>query len=345
MGLVTSTTVRTVLISETLGIVNFTEEMSIVTIVRAIVRASNEEWTLYSADRPQMSEELQYIQLVNQILYDGKPFVVGRGGVKTKSVFGHTSRYSLAGGTLPLLTTKKIFTRGIIEELLWMLRGSTDAKELSAKRVHIWDGHTSREHLDNTGLYTLREGDTGPLYGFQFRHSGAEYKGCDADYTGCGVDQIANVIKSLKTDPGSRRHVVCAWNASQSSQMALTPCHCLFQFYIDVNGLSCQLYQRSADVALGVPFNITSYALMTHVIAKVVGVPAYEFIHVLGDAHIYEPHMDLLTEQVTRQPLPFPKVEIKKELRTLEDIEALTVDDFVIEGYRSHPRIKMGLVI
>lgn len=292
-----------------------------------------------------MSDEQQYLNLVRQILDDPKEAVVGRGGSKTKSIFGHTSRYSLKDGTLPLLTTKKLFTRGIIEELIWMLRGSTNAKELTDKRVHIWDGHTSREHLDNTGLGHLSEGDTGPLYGFQFRHSGAEYRRCDSDYTGCGVDQIVNVIESLKSDPGSRRHVVCAWNPSQSTQMALTPCHCLFQFYIDVNGLSCQMYQRSADVALGVPFNIASYALLTHIIASVVGVPAYEFIHVIGDAHIYEPHLGPIREQIDRAPFPFPTVKITKELKTMEDIEALGPTDFLIEGYKSHPSIKMKLVI
>ena len=324
--------------------VNFIEDSSRKSIVTIFFGV---EVIIYKTTKHQtMSDELQYIALVERILTDVKPLVTGRGGSKTKSIFGHTSRYSLKNGTLPILTTKKLFTRGIIEELLWMLRGSTDATELSNKRVHIWDGHTSREHLDAVGLEHLREGDTGPLYGFQFRHSGAEYKGCDVDYTGCGVDQIANVIASLKNDPGSRRHVVCAWNASQSNQMALTPCHCMFQFYVDVNGLSCQMYQRSADVALGVPFNIASYALLTHIIAKVIGIPAYEFIHVLGDAHIYEPHLVQIQEQTLRTPLfPFPTVEINKDIHTMEDIEALTVDDFTVSGYRSHPRIKMSLVI
>ncbi len=226
-----------------------------------------------------------------------------------------------------------------------MLRGSTDAKELTDKGVHIWDGHTSREHLDATGLGLLRPGDTGPLYGFQFRHSGAEYTGCDSNYDGRGVDQIANVIESLRSDPGSRRHVVCAWNPSQSKQMALTPCHCMFQFYMDVNGLSCQMYQRSADVALGVPFNIASYALLTHIVASVVGVPAYEFIHVIGDAHIYESHLVPIREQLNRRPFPFPTVIITKELNTIKDIETLAVTDFLIDGYEAHPGIKMSLVI
>jgi thymidylate synthase len=238
-----------------------------------------------------------------------------------------------------------MFTRGIIEELLWMIRGSTDATELTDKGIHIWDGHTSREHLDATGLHHLKTGDTGPLYGFQFRHSGAAYTGCGSNYDGRGVDQIANVIDSLKTDPGSRRHVVCAWNPSQSKQMALTPCHCLFQFYIDVNGLSCQLYQRSADVALGVPFNITSYALLTHIIAKVVGVEAHEFIHVIGDAHIYKQHLAPISEQIDRVPFPFPTVTITKELKTIHDIEALKSTDFLIKGYKSYGRIKMDIVI
>lgn len=284
-------------------------------------------------------DELQYLDLVKRILNDPKEPVVGRGGSSTKSVFGSTARYSLKNGTLPLLTTKKMFTRGIIEELLWMLRGSTDAKELSAKKVHIWDGHTSTEHHSACGL-DYKEGDTGPLYGHQWRHFGAPYTGCDTNYDGKGVDQIKNVIETLKNDPGSRRHVVCAWNPAQSKEMVLTPCHCLFQFYIDVNGLSCQMYQRSADVALGVPFNIASYALLTHIIAKTVGVPAYEFIHVIGDAHIYEPHLDVIKTQLEREPMAFPTVSIN-----VDNLDSLTVDAIVISNYASYPRIKMDLVV
>lgn len=286
-------------------------------------------------------EEFQYLDLVKRIINDPKDPVVGRGGSTTKSVFGSTSRYTLKDGTLPLLTTKKLFTRGIIEELLWMLRGSTDAKELSKKKVMIWEGHTSKEHHANCGLSHYREGDTGPLYGHQWRHFGAEYKGCDHDYTGQGVDQITNVINTLKNDPGSRRHVVCTWNPAQSNEMVLTPCHCLFQFYIDINGLSCQMYQRSADVALGVPFNIASYSLLTHIIASAVGVPAYEFIHVIGDAHIYTPHLDVIKEQLEREPKPFPTVSIKDGI----DVFSLTIDDIKINNYECHPKIKMELVV
>lgn len=293
-------------------------------------------------------EEHRYLNLVKQILDSEKDLVVGSRGSRTKSIFGHTSRYSLKDGTLPLLTTKKLFVRGIIEELLWMIRGSTDAKDLSDKKVRIWDGHTSVDHHRSVGLDNVyEEGDCGPVYGFQWRHSGAQYINCRQDYRGQGVDQIKAVIESLRHDPGSRRHVVCAWNPSQSAEMVLTPCHCLCQFYIDDNGLSCQLYQRSADVALGVPFNIASYAILTHIIAKSIGVPAYELIHVLGDAHIYEDHLGAIAEQLTRKPKKsFPTLRIGGgELESVCDIERLTFDDFHISDYDPHPSIKMPLVI
>lgn len=199
-------------------------------------------------------EEQQYIDLINTIIEKGTR-KVGRNDAVTYNIFGHTSRYSLRDNKLPLITTKKVFTRGIIEELLWFLKGSTNANELKEKNVHIWDGHTSKEHYESCGL-EYEDGDIGPLYGFQWRHFGAEYKDMNTDYTGQGVDQIANVVEQLKSNPNSRRHVVCAWNPADIPSMVLPPCHCLFQFYIDDDGLSCQLYQRSGDVGLGVPFPI-----------------------------------------------------------------------------------------
>lgn len=281
-------------------------------------------------------EEQQYLDLVKNIIDNGTR-KVGRNNAVTYSIFGHTSRYSLRNGTLPLLTTKKVFTRGIIEELLWFLRGSTNANELKEKNVHIWDGHTSKEHYESCGL-DYEEGDIGALYGFQWRHSGARYRGMNVDYTEEGVDQIAHVVQQLKENPNSRRHVVCSWNPSDLPYMVLPPCHCLFQFYIDDEGLSCQLYQRSGDVGLGVPFNITSYAILTHLIAKELGIPAKEFIHVIGDAHIYEPHIDALKEQIKREPYPFPTLEIR-------DVEDMTVTNFKIKNYKCHPAIKMNIVV
>lgn len=285
-----------------------------------------------------MHEEQQYLDLVKTIIERGTRKVC-RNNAVTYSIFGHTSRYSLLNKKLPLLTTKKIFTRGIVEELLWFLKGSTNANELKEKNVNIWNGHTSKEHYDAVGL-DYEEGDVGPLYGFQFRHSGAKYVDMHTDYTGKGVDQIFNVVQQLKDDPNSRRHVVCAWNPSDLPLMTLAPCHCLFQFYVDEEGLSCQLYQRSGDVGLGVPFNITSYAILTHMVAQEIGVPAKEFIHVIGDAHIYEDHIDALKEQITREPFPFPTLEIIDR----EDDE-MTVSNFVIKDYQCHPGIKMKMVV
>lgn len=300
-----------------------------------------------SKTKPKTMEEIQYTDLLKRILVS-KTVREGRNGAKTRSVFGHTSRYSLANGTLPLLTTKKMFTRGIIEELLWMLRGSTNVDELKAKNVHIWDGHSSREHLDKTNLNHLREGDAGAIYGHQWRHAGATYKGCDHDYTGQGVDQIMDVITSLRENPNSRRHVVCAWNVTQQDDMALPPCHALFQFYVDENGLSCQMYQRSADTVCGTPFNIASYSILTHLIAKIVGIPAYEFIYVTGDSHIYDPHEEVALLQSNRTPFPFPKLDIVG-INDVQDIDelfrVLTPDNFVISGYQHHERIPIKLVI
>lgn len=281
-------------------------------------------------------EEHQYLDLVKKIIGEGCR-KVGRNNAVTYSIFGHTSRYSLRNGTLPLLTTKKVFTRGIIEELLWFLSGSTNANELKDKNVHIWDGHTSKEHYKACGL-NYEEGDVGPLYGFQWRHCGADYVDMNTDYTGKGFDQIAHVVEQLKKNPHSRRHVVCAWNPTNIPSMVLPPCHCLFQFYVDDEGLSCQLYQRSGDVGLGVPFNITSYAILTHMIANEIDVPAKEFIHVIGDAHIYEEHIDALKEQLGRDPHPFPTLEI-------DDPGVLTPENFKIKNYKYHPAIKMKMVV
>lgn len=281
-------------------------------------------------------EEQQYLDLVKNIIDNGTKRV-GRNNAVTYSIFGHTSRYSLRNNTLPLLTTKKVFTRGIIEELIWFLSGSTNANELKEKNVHIWDGHTSKEHYESCGL-NYEEGDVGPLYPFQWRHYGAEYHDMNTNYDGKGIDQIAEVIEQLKENPNSRRHVVCSWNPVDLPSMVLPPCHCLFQFYIDDEGLSCQLYQRSGDVGLGVPFNITSYSILTHLVAKEVGVPAKEFIHVIGDAHIYEPHIESLKEQMSRDPYPFPTLEINNDL-------ILKASTFNIKDYKCHPAIKMKIVV
>lgn len=224
-----------------------------------------------------------------------------RTGVGTVSIFGAQMRFNLRDDIFPLLTTKRVFWRAVVEELLWFIKGSTNAKELQDKKVHIWDGNSTREFLDKLGLTEREEGDLGPVYGFQWRHFGAEYKTCHDDYTCQGIDQLNDVIKRIRTNPNDRRIIMSAWNVSDLKIMALPPCHCLVQFYVADGELSCQLYQRSADMGLGVPFNIASYALLTCMIAHVTGLKTGDFVHTLGDAHVYLNHVEPLKEQVSRE--------------------------------------------
>ena len=251
-------------------------------------------------------------------------------------------RFSLRGGSFPLLTTKKVFYRGIAEELFWFIRGSTNAKELQEKNVRIWDGNSSREFLDSLGFTSREEGDLGPVYGFQWRHFGAEYVDMHADYEGKGVDQLAEVINRIKTKPSDRRIIMCAWNPADLDKMALPPCHCLVQFYVANGELSCQLYQRSADMGLGVPFNIASYSLLTAMIAHVCDLVPGDFVHTLGDAHVYLNHVEPLKTQLEREPKQFPKLVIKRKVEKLEDF---CIDDFEIKNYESHPKIVMEMAV
>merc|ERR1719500_844635 len=278
---------------------------------------------------------MQYLNLIRKIIESGNKRG-DRTGTGTLSLFGAQMRFSLRNGTFPLLTTKKVFYRGIAEELFWFIRGSTSAKELQDKNVRIWDGNSSREFLDSIGLQHREEGDLGPVYGFQWRHFGAEYTNMHADYSGQGVDQLAEVINRIKTKPTDRRIIMCAWNPADLDKMALPPCHCLVQFYVADGELSCQLYQRSADMGLGVPFNIASYALLTVMIAHVTGLRPGDFVHTLGDAHVYSNHVEALRQQLERKPKEFPKLVIKREVEKIEDFN---IDDFEVVGYQSHPKI------
>jgi len=286
-------------------------------------------------------EELQYLELVRKVLEEGAQRG-DRTGTGTRSIFGAQMRFSLKDGTFPLLTTKKVFYRGIAEELFWFIRGSTNAAELAEKKVMIWEGNSSREYLDSIGLTHREVGDLGPVYGFQWRHFGAEYTDMHADYSGQGVDQLAEVIERIKTKPNDRRIIMCAWNPADLSKMALPPCHCLVQFYVADGRLSCQLYQRSADLGLGVPFNIASYALLTVMIAQVTGLEPGEFIHTLGDAHVYNNHVEPLKEQLKRQPRQFPKIKVLKKVENIEDFK---FDDFEVTGYDPHPKIAMDMAV
>ena len=292
-------------------------------------------------------EEMQYLDVCRDILANG----VRRGdrtGTGTLSKFGVQMRYSLRDDTLPLLTTKRTFWRGVAEELLWFIKGSTNANELADKNVHIWDGNGSRDFLDSRGLNHREVGDLGPVYGFQWRHFGAEYTDMHADYSGKGVDQLADCIDKIKNNPEDRRIIMSAWNPKDLDLMALPPCHMFCQFYVDTdrNELSCQMYQRSADMGLGVPFNIASYALLTHMIAKVTGRKPGDFVHTIGDAHIYLNHVDALKEQLERNPRAFPKLTFREDNdKVYDDIDGFVFEDFDVVGYKPHASIKMKMAV
>ena len=286
-------------------------------------------------------EEYQYLRLINDILDEGS-MEVGRNG-KAKTVFGAAMHFDLSNNTIPVLTTKKVAFKTCLKELLWFINGYTDNKLLKEQKVKIWNANASREFLDSRGLHNNKEDDLGPVYGHQWRHFNANYTDCDADYTGKGVDQLQNIIDQLKNPEtrNSRRLVMSAWNPQQLDEMALPPCHILCQFCVtEGNKLSCSLYQRSGDVGLGVPFNIASYSILTHLIAKHCGLEAKEFVYFLGNAHIYDDHMDVLREQMMRPPFPFPKLEI---LQTRLNIDDYVVNDFSLLDYKYHDKITMEM--
>lgn len=244
-----------------------------------------------------------------------------RTGTGTLSLFGHQMRFDLAQG-FPLLTTKKLHVKSIIHELLWFLQGATNIRYLDEHGVTIWD-----EWAD-------ADGELGPVYGRQWRSWPAP--------DGRHIDQISRLVEGLKSDPNSRRHIVSAWNVGELDQMALQPCHCLFQFYVGEGRLSCQLYQRSADVFLGLPFNIASYALLTLMVAQVTGLEPGELIHVSGDAHLYLNHLEQADEQLKREPRPLPRMEINPEVRSLFDF---VYEDFKLVGYHPHPAIRAEVAV
>ncbi len=262
----------------------------------------------------------QYLDLLREIRDNGVT-KTDRTGVGTKSIFGHQMRFNLQDG-FPLLTTKKVFLKGIIYELLWFLKGDTNIKFLTDHNVHIWD-----EWADENG-------DLGYVYGKQWR----SWETTD----GRVIDQISQVVDLIKNHPDSRRILVTAWNPAEIDKMALPPCHCLFQFYVADGKLSCQLYQRSADTFLGVPFNIASYALLTMMLAQVCGLKPGEFIHTTGDTHIYLNHLNQVNEQLSREPRPLPKIIINPDVKSIFDFK---YEDFQLEGYDPYPAIKAPVAI
>ena len=344
--------------------------------------------------RAGVHEEAQYLDLVRDVLDTG----VQRGdrtGTGTLSKFGVQMRFDLRE-RFPLLTTKSVFWRGVAEELLWFLSGDTSAATLQEKGIKIWDGNSSREYLDSIGLTEREEGDLGPVYGWQWRHFGAEYKDRNTDYTGQGVDQLAEVshypsaqplplstpsarplhalctprhaappsarctsssfarctsaraatpaqvIHKIKNKPNDRRIILSAWNPADLGKMALPPCHMFAQFFVANGELSCQMYQRSADLGLGVPFNIASYALLTCLLAHVCGLKRGDFVHCIGDAHVYLNHVDALREQLQREPRPFPTLSISDDVTA---VEQCTFADLKVDGYTPHGKIAMKMAV
>lgn len=292
-------------------------------------------------------EEYQYLNLIHDIVENGG-IERGRNGV-TKSVFGASMVFSLRDGKIPILTTKRTAWKTCFNELLWFIRGDTSNEKLRERGVHIWDGNASRKFLDSRGLYDNKEGDLGPVYGHQWRHFNAPYVDCDTDYNGKGIDQLQQIIDVLKNpDPvvrASRRLVLSAWNPCQLDEMALPPCHVLMQFNVsNGNKLSCALYQRSGDVGLGVPFNIASYSALTHIIAKHTGLEAEEFVYHLGNAHIYEEHIDALRGQLSRKPYEFARIEIDETDENREKIENYRIEDIKLVDYKSHETIPLKLI-
>jgi len=319
------------------------------------------EWSYNSTDvrvfcpsfKKYETEEHQYLELINYILKHGFE-KTDRTNTGTLNCFGNTMRFNLENGTIPLLTTKKVFLKGIVEELGWFLRGETDAKLLQDKNVHIWDGNSSREFLDSLGFYDRDVGDCGPVYGFQMRHFGANYKDYKTDYKGQGYDQISNIIKQIKETPTSRRIVMNLWNAFDLDQMVLPPCHVLYQFYVENDTLSCSLYQRSGDIGLGVPFNIASASILTHWLAYHTGKKANELFYILGDTHIYKNHIDILEEQIKRVPRSFPKIEFlsltekqrgEMKEKKIEEWEMLGMDRILLHGYYPYDSLQMKMAV
>jgi len=295
-------------------------------------------------------EEHQYLNLIRHVIQHGQ-HRPDRTGTGTRSCFAPPQlRFTLTEGTLPLMTTKRVYTKGIIHELLWFIRGGTSSLELAEAGVKIWDANGSREFLDRVGLGHYAEGTLGPVYGFQWRHFGAPYRGPNVDYAGQGVDQLRNLIHAIIHNPTDRRIILSAWNPAALPEMALPPCHMMCQFYVTLPDehhvrprLSAILYQRSADIGLGLPFNIASYAMLVHMIAQVTNTEPYELVVQLGDAHVYLNHIAPLVDvQLRRTPTPFPKLLLDPNI---SDIDHFAFEHFQIIDYLPHPKIDMEMSV
>jgi thymidylate synthase len=297
--------------------------------------------------------EEQYCTLIGDILQQGFK-ETGRNG-NTRSIFGASMRFSLQNNVIPIFTTKEVAWKSCLKELLWFIKGETNNSILQSQNVHIWDGNGSREFLDSRGLNENPEGVLGPIYGYQWRHFNAPYDASTGQLSSennRGIDQLQSIIDQLKNPEtrNSRRLIMTAWNPLQLDEMALPPCHVMCQFNVHgENKLSCALFQRSCDIALGVPFNVASYSFLTHLIAKHCGLEAYEFVYFMGNCHLYEEHCKStdkgfppIIKQRLRKPYPFPTISLKQ---TRENINDYVLDDFIINNYQSHPAIKMKMIV
>ncbi len=308
------------------------------------IHAQNEESLMAFSMQPmkdifaQNDEELQYLNLVKNIISNGV-LCENRTGTKTYTIMGTMLRFDLSKG-FPLLTTKKMNWNAVCEELFWFIAGETNSRLLSDKGVHIWDGNSSREYLDSKGLTKYSVGELGPIYGFQWRHFGAEYEDCNTNYDGFGVDQLSNCINQLKKDPNSRQIVLTAWNPLDIGKMALPPCHMISHFRIINGKLNCTMFQRSADVGLGVPFNIASYALLTHLIAVTCDIDVGQLIIMMSDTHIYENHLDAMKKQITRKPYNFPKLVVN-----CKNIFKCRFEDLVLQDYNHYSHLMMKMAV
>ncbi len=292
--------------------------------------------------------EEQYLNLLQKILLEGIE-KSDRTGVGTLSLFGEKLEFDISK-SIPILTTKKVFWKKVLIELLWFISGDTTIKKLQEQGVHFWDANTSREFLDQRGLKHYEEGTLGPGYGFQWRNFGKSYFAEDdvskffSDSQ--GVDQLANVIHLLKTDPFSRRIIITAWNPTQLDQVSLPPCHCFVQFNcVEINNekhLDCLLVQRSCDCFLGGSFNIASYSFLTYMIAHIVGMKPRKFIHMIGDAHIYKNHIDAVKIQLQREPYEFPTLKFSRHVENIDDFK---LDDLIVDNYKCHPYISAPMAI
>lgn len=290
--------------------------------------------------------EAGYLQLVKKVL-KSKILKPNRTGTPTLSLFGEQLLFDLRNGSLPLMTTKFLSFKQIAHELLWFMKGDTNQKSLDKVGVNIWKGNSTRDFLDNRNLNHYKEYESlGPIYGFQWRHFNARYVDATTDYKNQGIDQLAQVIEMIKNNPTSRRIIMTAWNPSCIDEMVLPPCHILVQFDVDIdkNELSSQMYQRSGDLMLGIPYNIVSYSLLTHILAKMCGLKTGKFIHCIGNVHIYANHIQNAKIQTTRLPYPSPTIAMSEELHS-KKIDDITINDFIIHNYKYHPKLKFDLIV